>query len=247
MPRRLICCVWTAIICWALGGCGSPGGDHPSSAQIESASLAALQGQQAAALQDLQRWAQSGLPVAQRELGLVYAGTATTQGQAVEWMTRAAQAGDKAAQTELAQAHYDGKWGLAANPSKAWPWFEAAAHQGEGRASFMLARMAKYGQGVPADLSLSVHWLQTSSEQGNVQAMFLLSNAYAAGEGVLRDADLSKQWLERSAAGDFPVAIQALAMAMEGQGRTNPEAVTEARHLLKEATDERRMAWNRYQ
>ncbi len=36
-------------------------------------------------------------------------------------------------------------------------------------------------------------------------------------------------------------------MALEGQGRADPGAVTEARHLLQEARDERKMAWNRYQ
>lgn len=236
-----------ALVCTTLLACGAHSSSNPTSAQIESASLAALQGAQGAAMKDLQRWANSNLPIAQRELGLVYASALATQDQAAPWLLRAADAGDRLAQSRLGQAYYDGQWGLAANPAKAAPLFEAAAHQGDGRASFMLARMAKYGQGMPADLALSVRWLQESSRQGNVQAMFLLSNAYAAGDGVARDPVLAQQWLERSAAGDYPVAIQALAMALEGQGRADPGAVTEARHLLQEARDERKMAWNRYQ
>lgn len=238
---------WAALMCTGLLACSDVSLNNPSSAQIESASLAALQGKQSAALKDLQRWADGNLPVAQRELGLVYAAAPATQAQAVQWLFRAAESGDRAAQNQLGQAYYGGKWGLAADPGKAWSLFAAAAHQGESRASFMLARMAKYGQGVPVDLPLSMQWLKEASQQGNAQAMFLLSNAYTSGEGVARDPTLAQEWLERSAAGDFPVAIQAMAMALEGQGRANPAAVAEARHLLKEATDERKMAWNRYQ
>jgi TPR repeat protein len=240
-------CAGVALLCAGLVHCGVASDQQPTSAQIESAGIAATQGRQSAALRNLEQWAQSGMPIAQRELGLVYAATPATQTQAVAWLVRGAEGGDKEAQRVLAQAYYEGKLGLAANPGKAWPLFEAAAHQGDGRASFMLARMAKYGQGVATDLSLSVHWLQEASRQGNAQAMFLLSNAYASGDGVAHDPALSRQWLERSAEGDYPVAIQALAMALEGQAKTDPTATSAARHLLKEATDERTMKWNRYQ
>ena len=236
-----------ALLVTGLIGCGQHGSGNPTSAQIESAGVAALQGRQATALRQLTEWARDGLPVAQRELGLVYASSLSTQSQAAHWLEQAARSGDGAAQRELAQAFYGGKLGLPVDHGKAWQWFETVARRGDGKASFMLARMAKYGQGVKPDLALSVHWLQEASLRGNAQAMFLLSNAYASGEGVAQDARRARYWLERSAAGDYPVAIHALALELEGQAGSDPTAATEARHLIKEAMDERRMRWNRYQ
>jgi len=135
--------------------------------------------------------------------------------------------------------------GLEKNLSIAWQRYHAAALQNHPKASLILARMAKYGEGVPKDLTESIKWLRHASEHGNGQAMFLLSNAYAAGEGVLADPAKSREWLEASAQADFPLAIQALAMELEGKNES--EADTQARHLIKEASDERLMKWNRYQ
>src|ERR1035437_4769460 len=42
-----------------------------------------------------------------------------------------------------------GKMGFTQDLAKSWKWFELAAKQGDGKASFMLARMVAPGQGVP--------------------------------------------------------------------------------------------------
>lgn len=218
----------------------------PTTAEIESAGIQALHAQLPSAIHSLQKWAEDGNPVAQRELGLAYAIKPESTPQALSWLEKAAEGGDTEAQFQLAEAYYKGRWNLKPDFQQAWKWYEAAAKK-EAKASFMLARMSKYGQGVTQNLASSIHWLKLASDQGNAQAMFLLSNAYAAGEGVEKDPAMARKWLEESAEHDFPVAIQALAMELETGSQLTEKDPVKARHLLKEAMDERLMRWNGYQ
>jgi hypothetical protein len=219
----------------------------PTTAEIESAGMLALHGQNQSAITALQKWAVAGNTIAQRELGLAYSVNPQNYSMAVNWLEKAAIAGDAEAQFQLAEAHYKARLDLSQNYQQAWKWYEAAAKNKNAKASFMLARMAKYGQGVGQDLVLSMTWLKTASEQGNAQAMFLLSNAYAAGEGVTQDPTLARKWLEESAELEYPVAIQALAMELESGSKQVEKDPARARHLIKEASDERLLRWNKYQ
>jgi TPR repeat protein len=219
----------------------------PSSAQIESAGVLAINAQTPASMASLSLWAQQGMPVAQRELGLVLASAGADLPQAVNWLNKAALAADSEAQFVLAEAYYKEKLGLPQNYALAWKWYAAAARQENAKASFMLARMAKYGEGVPLDLALSVQYLQQASLAGNAQAMFLLSNAYALGEGVAQNAVLAQSWLEKSAEAEYPVAIHELALNLSGTPDLTGANALQARHLIKEANDERALRWNRYQ
>lgn len=234
----------TALI--LLNAC-TPAVTIPGTAEIESAGMKALHAQSPSALDALNKWAQAGSPVAQRELGLAYSITPAHFNDALLWLEKAAQGGDDQAQFQLAEAHYKERLGLKQNYAQAWKWYEAAAKNKNGKASFMLARMAKYGQGVTQDVAGSVEWLKIASQQGNAQAMFLLSNAYAAGEGVAQDTLQARKWLEESAELDYPVAIQALAMELETGSPQVEKDSLKARHLIKEASDERLMRWNKYQ
>lgn len=223
----------------------------PTSAQIESAGMLAQNTHQTAAIDQLKTWAKQGSPVAQRELALSYLNWPEHNKDARNWLLKAANGGDADAQFQLADALFKGASGFLPDHAQAWGWYEKAALQNNGKASFMLARMAKYGDGTTQNQQLSTHWLMASSQQGNAQAMFLLSNAYSAGDGIAKDEVKAREWLEKSAAGDYPVAIQALAMSLDGNdpknGEQNAANATRARHLIKEATDERLMHWNSYQ
>lgn len=231
----------------SVAACTQPKELPPTSAQIESAGLQALHAHQPVAIERLKTWAQQGMPVAQRELALAYLNWPQHDEEAGFWLRKAASGGDSEAQFQLAETFYKGSPGLMPNHAGAWQWYERAAQAGNAKASFMLARMAKYGDGVAQDLNLSIHWLMESSHQGNAQAMFLLSNAYAAGEGVEKDASKAREWLEQSAAGDFPVAIQALAMSLDADSASGSRDEIRAHHLIKEANDERLLRWNGYQ
>ncbi|MEB0138500.1 MULTISPECIES: tetratricopeptide repeat protein [unclassified Undibacterium] len=226
-------------LCLAASACTPQLQSAPSTAEIESLGMLALHAQQAQARATLRHWADQGLPVAQRELGLAL--FEKDPRSACNWLTQAAGNGDQAAQFALAEVFYKARLGVTKNLTLAQRWYAAAAAQGNDKANFMLARMAKYGEGGPLDLPLSVHYLQLASDQGNAQAMFLLANAYAAGAGVATDPLRAHAWLERSAAGDYAVAIHALALELEGTDQQ------QAKHLIKEARDERLMHWNQYQ
>jgi len=228
-------------------GCNKHEEHPPTTAQIESAGLQALYAHQTAAIDQLKSWAQQDMPIAQRELALAYRNWPTHESDARFWLQKAANGGDCEAQFQLAEALYKGELELKADHTNAGKWYETAAKAGNAKASFMLARMAKYGDGIPQDQHLSIMWLMESSRNGNPQAMFLLSNAYAAGDGVDRNEMKAREWLEKSAAGDYPVAIQALAMSLETGDMNNAGNATRARHLLKEASDERLMHWKNYQ
>ena len=223
----------------------------PTSAQIESAGMLAQGTHQSAAIDQLTTWAKRGSPIAQRELALTYLNWPEHDADARDWMTQAAKGGDAESQFLLAEALFKGTSGFQVEHAQAWAWYEKAALQGNGKASFMLARMAKYGDGTAQNLQESTRWLLESSQRGNAQAMFLLSNAYSAGDGIARDEAKAREWLEKSAAGDYPVAIQALAMSLDGREAKDTEQsaadATRARLLLKEASDERLMHWKGYQ
>src|SRR5450830_844956 len=228
------------LILLAFCACSQEVSEHPSTAEIESMGLQALHGQNKEALHTLRAWAKRGNTVAQRELAFALAVHNDQYVDAANWLKKAAQGGD-------AEAEYKARLGLKQNYVEAWTWYMAASQQKNDKATFMLSRMCKYGEGVPQDLKQSVYWLQIASEQGNAQAMFLLSNAYADGDGLAKNPVLARQWLENSAEGDFPVAIQALAMELEGNIDAQEKDKQRAHHLLKEANDERRMRWNQYQ
>ncbi len=230
----------------AISACSQPT-SAPSNAQIEALAMRAQHGQQRDARKQLEVWAKQGLPTAQRELAITLAQTPSEYAHALHWYAQAGAAGDAQASFLLGEACYGARLGLAKNPQRAWGWYRLAAAQGNATAALMLARMAKYGEAGPADLNDAVRWLARASALGNAQAMFLLSNAYASGLGVGVDADSARRWLELAAARDYPVAIQALALTLEQGDAHTARDSTRARHLIKEASDERLMHWNQYQ
>jgi TPR repeat protein len=242
-----IAAVATALFVSLLVACSPSTDPPPSTAQIESVGMLAYQANKQSALDQLRRWAKDGQPVAQRELGLSYAKNVQSYADAVHWLGLASAAGDAQAQFNLAKALLKGQLGLAQDPVKAWKWFESASRQGEGKASFMLARMASHGQGVAKNEELAVHWLQEASRQRNPQAMYQLSVAYTSGNGIARNVMMGRYWLNMSAEYDYSIAVQALAMELDGLGGADSPYAERSRHLFKEASDHRLMRWNTQQ
>jgi len=228
----------------ALCACSATSDPPPTQAQIESIGIRANQGRQDEALRQLQHWADRGMPVAQRELALAFLQAHGDAAKARVWFEKAAQGGDAEAAFQLGEAFYFTRLGAAKDDAAAWKYYRIGADHGDDRSALMLARMAKYGEGVAKDPAESVRWLALAAERGNAQAMFLLSNAYQSGEGVAPDEALAREWLEKAAAGDYPVAIQALALAVEGGDMQMRKDPVRAQHLFKEAAEERRDHWN---
>jgi TPR repeat protein len=229
----------------ALIGCQSPEA-APASAEIESVSMAAAQKHDMQAERRLRSWATQGLPVAQRELGLLYESRPEQRAEAQQLLEHAAQKGDTEAAFQLAELLRVGVPGTLAAPDKALPWYQQAAQQRHAKAALVLGMLFNNGEGTPQDLAEGARWLSVASELGDGHAMFLLSNAYREGRGVAQDAAHARKLLEESAEHEYPPALQELAMAVEHGDALTAKDEQRASHLMKEATEHRHNNWNRF-
>ncbi|OBV37741.1 tetratricopeptide repeat protein [Janthinobacterium psychrotolerans] len=220
------------VLAAALAACqASP---PPTTAQIEAAAMHARQAGDQQAERRVRAWASKGMPVAERELALVYQARPARRADALRLFEQAARAGDTEAAYEMGQML------RAASPGAAWSWYRMAAQRQHARAALMLGLLAANGEGVAKNPVEAAHWLAVSSELGNAHAMFLLYNAYREGRGVEQDAGKGLALLEEAAHHDYPPAIQELAMTVQANDALR------AGHLLKEATEHRHNNWNRF-
>lgn len=216
----------------------------PTSAQIEAIGMTARQQDQAAAEFRLRTLAREGIPVAERELGLVLRPRLAERAEALRLFERAARAGDAEAAFELGEMHRVAVAGFPATPADAWPWYRLAAERGHARAALVLGLLAKNGDGVPRDAAEAARWFARAADGGDGHAMFLLSQAYGEGRGVAVDAARARALLEEAAEHEYPPALQELALAVE-HGDAHGDALR-ASHLLKEANEHRHNNWNRF-
>lgn len=206
----------------------------PTAAEIEAVAMLARQAGDHQAERKVRSWAGKDMPVAERELALIYQARPERRADAVKLFEQAARVGDTEAAFELGQML------RAATPEQAWPWYRQAAQQGHAKAALMLGLLAANGEGVPKDQSEAARWLAKSGELGNAHAMFLLYNAYREGRGVPRDPAKGRELLEEAAHHEYPPAIQELAMTVQA------DDALRAGHLMKEATEHRHNNWNRF-
>lgn len=206
----------------------------PTAAEIEAVAMHARQAGDHKAERRVRGWASKDMPVAERELALIYQARPGHRADALRLFEQAARAGDTEAAFELGQML------RAAAPDKAWLWYRQAAQQGHARSALMLGLLAANGEGVPKDPAVAARWLENSSELGNAHAMFLLYNAYREGRGVAPDLARAHALLEEAAHHEYPPAIQELAMTVQA------DDALRAGHLMKEATEHRHNNWNRF-
>jgi len=218
----------------------------PDSAQIEAVAMAASHNRDANAELRLSAWAAQGLPVAERELALLYRDRLRQRDRAMALFEKAARAGDGEAAFELGELYRKQVVGMAPRPALAWPWYKRAAEKKHAKAALMLGLLAKNGEGVARDDIEAAKWLSVASELGEQHAMFLLYNAYKDGLGVPQDLAKARQLLEESADRDYPPALQELAMTVQSGDALTPKDEARAGHLLKEANEHRHNNWNSF-
>jgi TPR repeat protein len=233
MNIRLAC----ALLFVLLAGCGRA----PLPAEIEAVSMAASQRGDDAAEQRLQEWAADGMPVAERELALLYR-KRHRDDQARALFLRAARQGDAEAAHQLGELERD----RPGTNAQAAQWYRQAAQQGHPKAALRLALLLKNGDGIPADKTAAAHWLGVAAQAGDAHAMFLLSNAYADGDGVPADPRRARELLERAADREYPAAIQELALVKQTGDDLTPKDAAEADQLLKEGAEHRRSNAHRF-
>lgn len=220
--------------------------DKPTSAQIEVIGMKAKQEADAHAERKLMAWSARKLPVAQRELAILYQSRPAQRNDALQLFEQAARGGDVEAAFQLGEMLRIGVLGVPAAPAAAAPWYQQAAQHQHARAALALGLLYKNGNGVPRNDTQAAHWLSAASEQGNAHAMFLLSNIYQQGLGVPQDHVKARVMLEEAAEHEYPPALQELAMTVELGDAHSPQDALRASHLMKEASEHRRNNWNRF-
>jgi TPR repeat protein len=142
--------------------------------------------------------AESGDPVAQRQLGTLYhqgAGVARSDAEALVWYRRAAAGGDVAAVYNLG-VMYDSGNGTAQDHVEAARWYREAADKGDGKAMYNLGLLYEYGHGVAQDYGEAMRLYRQAAELGEPWAQFALALLYDKGQGVERDPVRAYMWFD---------------------------------------------------
>jgi TPR repeat protein len=152
-----------------------------------------------------------------------------------------ANAGDAAAQVQVADAYAAGKGvpreprQLAADYKQAAEWYRKAADQGNIVAQIHLADLYRDGRGVARDMAQAVVWYRKAADLGDAGAQGTLGLLYSVGMGVERDDVEAYYWLCLAAAVKGPNQAKYL---------TNRQSVGE--HITTDqqaAVEDRVAAW----
>ena len=125
-------------------------------------------------------------------------GAAQTAGIDPALLARA-NAGDAAAQVQVAQAYETGGQ-VKQSYAQAAAWYHKAADQGNVPAEIHLASCYRDGRGVVRDMEQAAGWYRKAAEQGDAGAQGTLGLLYSIGQGVLRSDVEAYYWLALAAA-----------------------------------------------
>ena len=117
--------------------------------------------------------------------------------QAVERLTKLAEAGSQYAQYALGRLYRDGG-AVERNDVQAVIWFSQAAEQGHECAMYALGKLDLEA----GNASAACRWFEKAAELGNPFAQYQLGRLLLAGEGVPKDTGRALRWLSASAEGN---------------------------------------------
>ena len=122
--------------------------------------------------------------------------------QAIYWFQKAADAGNSAAQKNLAICYKNGN-GVVKDIKKAVWWWQKAADAGNSTAQNSLAYRYFAGDGVEKDVEKAVYWCQKAADAGYSAAQYCLAFCFLKGDGVEKDVEKAVYWWQKAAdAGD---------------------------------------------
>lgn len=110
-----------------------------------------------------------------------------------------ADAGDRTATRQLADAYYVGRDGVEQNFSEAARWYEKLAKQGDIRAQTTMGLMYSRGYGVKKDSQVAHRWWNFAAAQNDPGAQYNLGLSFANGDGVAQDYERAVQWYSKAA------------------------------------------------
>ncbi|WP_296058743.1 tetratricopeptide repeat protein [uncultured Amphritea sp.] len=168
--------------------------------------------------------AEAGSRAAAYQLGLIYLHSPVfkNRGQARQWLTVAALDGDSDAADLLASMQSNDPADplsqveallIAGDSDQALVLLQllAAASPSDYRAMTRLAWLYESGLAVERDIDRAAGLFKQAAEAGNAEAQYALSVMYQTGVGQAQDDRMAQQWLMRSAAQNYPPAINKLA------------------------------------
>ena len=130
-----------------------------------------------------------------------------------------AEAGDRTATRQLAEAYYLGRDGAEQNFGEAARWYLKLAQQGDVRAQTTLGLMYARGYGVAKDPAAAHRWWSFAAAANDPGAQFNLGLSYATGDGVAQDFERAAQWYDKAAQRTHVQAQYNLGMLyFEGKG-----------------------------
>ncbi|HZQ41429.1 MAG TPA: tetratricopeptide repeat protein, partial [Rhizomicrobium sp.] len=113
---------------------------------------------------------------------------------AVEWLNKAATAGNIPARNLLGLAYMTGH-GVPLDDNKAFALFSQTAAAGNAVGEMELGYLYTAGRGVPQDKYQGLQWTVKAAEQGNATALGNIANAYMHGEILEKDTDRAAYFL----------------------------------------------------
>jgi hypothetical protein len=113
---------------------------------------------------------------------------------AVNWLTKAMEAGDVPAQTQLGHAYENGD-GVAQDDGKAFDLFTKAAASGNANAENELGYFYQSGRGVASDKYQAVVWFVKAGEQGNPVALVNIAEGYFKGKSLPQDTERAAYYM----------------------------------------------------
>jgi TPR repeat protein len=146
-------------------------------------------------------------------------GVAVAQNVTLDDLKIRAEAGDKSATRQLAEAYYLGREGAEQNFSEAARWYLKLAQQGDVRAQTTLGLMYIRGYGVQKDPASAYRWWSFAAAANDPGAQYNLGTLLRRGEGVQQDFAQAAKWFRQAAQRGHVQAQHDLGMLYhEGQG-----------------------------
>ncbi len=139
----------------------------PAWAGFDEGVVAYKRGDYETALRELRPLAERGNPIAQSNLGVMYAkgqGVAQDYAEAVKWWRRATEQGFAEAQFNLGNM-YDNGLGVAQDYAEAAKWYRRAAEQDYAKAQYNLGVAYEYGEGVEQDYVQAHMWYNLAASR----------------------------------------------------------------------------------
>lgn len=130
-------------------------------------------------------------------------------GKAVEYYSRAAEAGNDEAQYNMGYCYEEGL-GVFRSPARAVKWYRLSAEQGNAKSQNNLGNCYYWGSGVAQDCKEAFKWYTLSAGQGYGWAQYNLAECYEEGRGTAKNSAEAQRLYALAAAQGIADAREAM-------------------------------------